>query len=273
MTMRGRHKYLLAGTGATLFILSSAFAVRFAGATDSLDPAKVIQVSKADAGADLASFAGAAAADLVVGDPVDGPASRFYVVDGKSITGTIDAHDGHVITLLYLGIAGGSDINASADDALATARAYLDQHGVRYDGMDESVELVSHGDTNEYVASWERVVDGIIVPDARQVGVDAATGQVFRYANFSRAYQVPGKPTIDEASAIKLAVEASGLGAQATVDRIQLRIGFDTVGTQYLAWQVTITGPAEDAPEGSPLAHAFVEVNADSGVATIVGRG
>jgi hypothetical protein len=270
--MRGRVRYLLAGAGGASIVLASIFAVRLTGAVDSLDPAKTLQISKTDAASRLASFADASSAGLSVGDPIDGPITRFYVVDGKSISGTVDAHDGHVITLLYAGIAGGSDVTAKAGDAVATARAFLDAHEVAYQGLNESVELVNHGETNEYVVKWEQVVDGVIAPDSRLIGVDAATGRIFRYANVSRAYEAPGKPTIDEPSAIKLAVEASGLGDRATFERIELRIAFDAAGKQYLAWRAVVSGPVDGAPAGGPLAHALVEVNADSGAATILGR-
>jgi hypothetical protein len=266
-------KYLLAGAGGATILLASTFALRSTGAVDTLDPAKTVQISSTDAASRLASFADVSSDGLSVSDPVDGPITRLYVVDGRSISGTVDAHDGHVITLLYAGIAGGSDVSTKADDAVANARAFLDEHGIAFEGLNESVELVDHGDTNEYVVKWERVVDGVIVPDSRLVGVDAATGRIFRYANVSRAYQAPGKPTIDQSSAIELAVEASGLGAAAAVERTELRIAFDAFGKQYLAWRVVLTGPVEGAPAGGPMAHAFVEVNANSGEATILGRG
>lgn len=269
--MRRSSRYALGGMVLTVLV-SSGLAVRFAIATDSLDPQKSIQVTKAEAASTLASFAGLPSTGLRVDEPLDGAMSRFYAIDGPSFSGTVDVHDGHVITLRLAGLAIAADIKTTAGDAITAARAFLDQRAIPYQDLREGVTLLNHGDTNEYVVSWERVVDGVIVPDSKVVGVDAATGRAFRYASATRAYTAPGKPSIDQASAIKLAIAAGDLGQAASVENADLRVAFDSLGAQYLAWQITLSAPIPSAPDNAPLARVLVEVNASSGMATVLGR-
>ena len=243
-------------------------------ATAQGDPEKAIVVSKAAAIDSVAAFAGVSASKLSASNPVDGKYDRFYLITGPTLSATVDVHDGSVTTLVLDGIV---VLNAGAaathDNALSTAREYLDSHAVGHQGMTETIEVIDHGESTEYLFTWQRYVDGVIVPDIRQVGIDAASGQVFRFHNISRPYEPPAQPTIPRSDAIEAAREASFLGDQARVRNVELRVEFDATGRQYLAWNVYLDGPVAEQQEGQHLeAHFLIEVDAATGEARIVGQ-
>jgi hypothetical protein len=140
-------------------------------------------------------------------------------------------------------------------------------------GLDEQVELRNHGESNEYVVTWQRRDAGVIVPDSRTIGVDAATGLVFRYLDVRRPYKSPGQPAIDEKTAVDSAVEVLGEEFRISIDRTELRLAFDARGSQYLVWLVYATMPL--TLDGSQVVeqHVIVEVDTATGKATVIATG
>jgi hypothetical protein len=213
--------------------------------------------------------------DLAADAPVDGAIERFYMVQGRDVMVGVNAHDGHIISLLLKRLlpTGGGAARAT-DDAVAAARSFLEGRGLTAAGLTMSVRFLDHGEGSEYVVTWDRVENGIAVPDTMTVGIDASTGSVFRYLRVVRAYAPPPRPAIDEATAVTAAIAASGLQS-ASATGTSLRIVFNALGVQALVWEVTLSGPT-DGPgtkAGPVIAHAVVDVDSQSGVATVVARG
>lgn len=253
--------------------LAVAGGIRTAGAAG--DAEKTVLISKSEARDQVAAFAELSASTLSASDPIDGAFDRFYRVTGPNLSATVDVHDGSITTLVLGGIVvPNGDVRTTEDDAQAIARDYLDAHDVLHDGMAQRVEVLDHGESVEYLISWERIEDGVIVPDIRQVGIDASSGRVFRYHNMYRPYDPPGKPSVDEASAVSDAKDTIYLGEKATVQKVELRVQFDPAGVQYLVWQIYLDGPIPEQPKDQNfVAHYIVQVDAMTGKAQIVGQG
>jgi hypothetical protein len=217
-------------------------------------------------------FVGLRGESLVVSDPIDGAFARFYQVVGERVVANVDAHDGRISTILLTdNSTSGPEIKITSDQALATGRAFLDDHGFPWQGLRETVELRNHGESNEYVITWEHWEGDVLTPDYRMVGINAATGRVFRYADVQRPYVLPGEPKVARAAALVAAAEASGFGGAGIVTKSELRIVFDYAGAQRLVWWVYLDGPVPGAPD--LVAHALVEVDAMTGTATVLGGG
>jgi hypothetical protein len=271
-----------AGLGGIVLVSAGIIAIgigyfaRSTGASETLDPEKTVVVSKSAVVDLVAAFADVPASRLSAGEPVEGAFNRFYLVTGPDLSATVDVHRGSITTLVLTGIVlPNPDSMITSEAALSTARAYLDSHEVARDGMTERIELVDHGESSEYLVTWQRVEAGVIVPDIRQIGIDAASGQVFRFHNLFRPYARPGQPRVTEAEAIKAAREASFLGEDGAVRNVELRVEFDAAGRQYLAWNIYIDGPVAGQPKDQEgvLAHFVVEVDAATGEARVVGQG
>ena len=102
----------------------------------------------------------------------------------------------------------------------------------------------------------------------QEVELDAATGQVLRMVNDRRPFKAAPDPVVSLSEATAVARVSAGL-AEAAVEDSALRITFDDLGAQQLVWSIVLTQPREDGVvEG-----AFVDVNAITGDATVVGRG
>jgi hypothetical protein len=217
------------------------------------------------------------AAGMTVKGPVDGATSRFYQVHGQGMAANVDAHTGDVLSLLLTSDstspARAAAVPATAASARATAEGFLKSRSVSTAGLSETARLVDHGESSEFVVEWGRTVNGAVVPDARVVGVDAATGQVFRYLFINRPFAAPGKPAVSQAAAEKAAgalVGAPGL----TVDRTELRVAFAASGEQRLVWSVSLTAVVDVTADGVQVpGHWTVEVDAATGAASIVTTG
>jgi hypothetical protein len=262
--------------GATTGLVTGIlFSVALAGG--AMDEARTTAISKEQAVANVTSFVGQAAdaKDMVISEPIDGIVGRFYQVDGPEVSASVDAHTGAITSILFtllVPVAGTVTIDAA--EAIQTATKFLEIRHVSAFDFTESVRLVNHGESSEYVVSWERRVGEILVPDSMTVGIDAATGQVFRFLSLHRDYVDPGLPSIGEKAAIELGVKASDLEGPIVVDEARLRIAFNEVGTQRLVWEVFLSAARptnEEEPMG--ISHAIVEVDATSGNAVVVGRG
>ncbi len=265
-----KQRVLMAG------LLAGALIAPVVAAATGGDPQRVTVLSASDAAAVVAAFAGgsARAADLAVRGPVDGAVNRFYQVQGAGISSNIDAHSGDVLSLvLPVTSATLASAPATAPSAKATAEQFLVGRSISTDGLTESLRLIGHGESSEYVVEWDRVVNGVVVPDLRVVGVDATTGQSFRYLYLHRAYAEPGKPAVNQAAAEALAVKLVG-GSGVLVEDSQLRISFTASGSQLLVWTVSLTATVDVTPEGTLVpGHWDVEVDAATGAASITTAG
>lgn len=221
--------------------------------------------------------------DLVATGPFEGAWDRYYQVAGRDVDATVDVHDGHVETLLLVGLVGASPSTTSitADQALAVASSFLTQRQIGTDGLTASVVKKDRGDVKTFVATWQRVVNGAIVPNSRMVEMDASTGVVFNLNDTNRPYADPPVPAIGRDQAVfraEAAVSESGAAASASVDQTpatfviestSLQVSFTMAGVQQLQWSIELgynTGQIYDS-------YAAVSVDAMTGVATVVGRG
>jgi hypothetical protein len=260
---------LLAATGIAALVVAVVMAPTLA---TKADEAREIRMTKTQAATNVADFAGLDGQSLDVSDPFDGAFARFYEVVGDEVVAHVDVHDGRIATLLLLDeIPSTPEIKVTSEEALAVARAFLDDHGVAWKGLRETVELRNHGESNEYVIAWERWEGEILTPDSRTVGVNATTGRVFRYADIARPFTTPDAPALAKATASDAALAATGFGAKATVTSADLRIVFGFAGQQRLVWWVYVEGPVADEPD--VVAHALVEVDASTGAAKVLGTG
>lgn len=271
-----RHPKLF-GAGASLAVAGLlALLANATIATSSIDPSRSTKLSSADAVARAQAFVGTAAktSDLTAEPPVDGTIERFYMVEGAAVMVGVNAHDGHIISCLFESlIPSGTETKLNPDEAIAAARAFLGTHDTLTPDLAPSVEVINHGEGVEYTVTWTREVGGVIVPDEISVGVDASTGAVFRYLRQIRAYDPPPKPVVDEATAVKLAIEASGLTG-ATAKATTLRVTFTPSGTQDLVWDVELSSQIETGPTTSPvMVYAWVNVDSQSGAASVIARG
>jgi len=261
--------------GVGLITVISVAVVSVAMGSLGADPAKTTVVSKLQAIADVAAFASLDdAASLTAGDAVDGAYSRFYEVRGPTIWATVDAHDGHVVSLIFLGVRHPGQVSITQDDAVRRARAFLDSHTVPWKGLEEAVELRDHGEDSEFVVTWVSRQGNIVLPDSRLVGIDGSSGEVVRFNDTRHPYVEPGEPKVDEKTAIEAAVKEAGLDASAKTDSTELLVLFDAAGSQLLVWHVALSGPVPSAPSDLPIEqHVLVEVDAISGEAQVIGTG
>jgi hypothetical protein len=202
--------------------------------------------------------------DLTVRGPMDGVLIRFYEVVGHEVDATVNAHDGTVATLLMLSSVGTGGPTTDADQAVGVAQEFLTQRQVPFDDLDQTVRLQDHGETSEYVVEWIGHEGDVIVPNSREVGVDSSTGRVFRYAYSNRAYDPPPAPTVDRATAETIALRAANGSPRAQIARSELLITFVPFDVQRLVWHVYV----DDG-----ISHAVVEVDAETGAASVIGRG
>lgn len=206
-------------------------------------------------------------ADMKVSSLLDASDHRYYSVDGSGVHANVDAFDGHVRTLTLLdAVPTDSEVTVSRDDVAATAAKYLASHGITTDGMTMLVRLLDHGSSQEYQVSWELRVNGALAPDSRSVSVNPANGAVFGLTNFGRGYVNPPIARVSADEAAAAANELLGVSTSRVVS-MELRVDFDSAGSQTLVWWIQL------ADLGSDGSAAFVQVDAVTGSAQVLGRG
>lgn len=258
--------------------LGVLIALQLARGASSTDPNTTIALSPAAAAEAASLFVGPSVptSDLVTQPASTGSLETLYLVQGAHASASVDAHDGRVVGLVLLDqtpITGAVRISATA--ALDAANTFLAEHSVPIPNAHPSVRFVNHGEANEFIVAWQVVENGVMVPDSREVGVNADSGQVFRYLDIRRPYAPPPAPKVDEAAALATAASLAGLGPMTTLDRSELWVKFTPTGDQYLAWRLELSAPDPSAT-GQPGVirdHVVVEVNAVSGIAQIIGKG
>jgi hypothetical protein len=216
--------------------------------------------------------------DLVATGPFDGALFRYYKVSGSGVQATVDVNDGHVSQLLLLQQMPKSSCSTSltADQADAVASSFLASRSVSTDGLTASVSAKNGGDVQSFDVSWQRVVNGVEVPDSRLVELDACQGIVFNMYNIRRPYSAPPTPLVghDQASslaehAVQALVSPTGSGVQPLVPfklvDARLQLGFDAAGAQQLLWSIQL---GADGGHGYSN-YYFVTVDAMSGSAAV----
>ncbi len=194
-----------------------------------------------------------------------GAGRAFFEISGTNFSAGVDATTGLVMGVLRLDLlpdtAMVSKIPVQAQEAAA---AFLTEHGIPFDGMDAAVELIDHGTAKEYRVTWTRTKNGILLDDERQVSVNPRTGAVFGFTDTRPRPGAAGAVLVDRDTAIRAAVAMWGQGAGTTVDEATLIVSRDPRWPGRTVWSVQLT---------SGLAHALIYVDAETGVALIMGLG
>jgi hypothetical protein len=214
--------------------------------------------------------------DLTATGPFSNRLYSYYDIEGADVSAIVDAHDGHVSQLLIMSLipSSGARASISGSEAEAIASSYLSDHEISTEEMTVQVQLRDRGAMQEYVVSWQRVVNGAVVPDSRLVRLDAATGVIFAIHNVSRPYTAPANPAVgkDEAISIAQAAVTKSTGRTLGLYRVldaTLGVTFGDKGDQQLAWTIELGTTDPD----SPASCYKVTVDADSGIASIIGMG
>jgi hypothetical protein len=202
--------------------------------------------------------------DLTVRGPIAGAVGSAYEVHGEHVIAWVNAQDGTLSTLLYADMTTSGPPTTNAESAVQTAQAYLDRHGVSVAGLDRTVRWADHGESSEFVVEWQGHVGEVRVPNMREVGIDAASGEVFRFVNVNRPFAQPPEPIVDKGTAQQIAVRAANGSPQATIDSTELVITFTRDGVQHLVWQVAVT---------DGISHTWVEIDSQTGVPVVTARG
>jgi hypothetical protein len=216
------------------------------------------------------STAHANTSDLKAHDRAVGRNYDHYEVDGEDIWAVVDARNGKVSQFLlrkYNPAAGKAVMSETA--ARAAGESYFADLGISTKGLAVRSERKVRGpDVSTYSIVWERRENGVLLPDSRSVEIDAVTGAVFVVRDIEQAYTPPAAPATTREQAIAAAIAATG-ATNAVPDEPSLRVAFTVGGEQYLAWDVQL---AADSGQGWQN-HFWVEVNATTGDAVVVGRG
>jgi hypothetical protein len=211
--------------------------------------------------------------DLSAEGPNQGASWHYFDVMGSHVMGAVDADTGTVRSLIFLDHAPPTAKPPTSDEAIAAAEAFLTQHGISFDGMTRTIERLDHGESWEWVVTWQRSAGEVTLPDMREVAVDQS-GAVSRFSNFGKPYSSPPPANIDQATAEAAAIEAAFPDvSQTQIESSTLSLKVDADGSQRLVWEVQVTGWIPVGSSTMPIAHAWVEVDAQTGEATVVARG
>ena len=177
---------------------------------------------------------------------------------------SVDASSGVVTALLILGIIQPGHPAIDEDMASTVGENYLYDRGLSTVGFERTVRVEDHGESSEFVVEWRKHVGTVIVPDSREVGIDAATGRVFRYVYINMPFEPPIEPVIEQSIAEASALRAVNGSPLARISSSELLVTFDPSGQQRLVWHVFV----DDG-----LSHSVVEVDAETGTVIVIGRG
>ena len=177
--------------------------------------------------------------DLKVTGTVGSPVSRAYVVSGGGVDGIVDVSTGELGMLALSDNAPDSTVvSISPEQAVAAASGFLSAHAIASPKVPPVVVLSDHSSTVEFVVSWVRRVNGIVVPDQTIVKVNPLSGAVFSVVRIHRPFQEPGAAKVSKTEADAAARAKLG-GADATLERADAAITFDdATGAQRVAWRL-----------------------------------
>lgn len=188
-----------------------------------------------------------------------------YRVTSEDIIAMVDAATGRVTMFLdNAAMPTSATVVLGKDAALAKATAWLAAHAVGTDGLSPVAELVDHGSTQEYQVVLQARAGGVRLPHRIDVSVNPATGDVYGFVLFDRAYTAPPPPvlTLDQAIAAAREEEADP-GAKVTAS--ELAVAFDATGAQLLVYELDLT-----RTDGF---YVKVQVDAMTGSVAVLGRG
>ena len=232
-------KKLLAFLGAIAFmgIGVVALAAPAAGADPGEDPHKVPHVTVDQARSAVARITPAYASQLAYRGTKDRPGIRAFSFASRDVEALVDVSDGHV-SLVQLPVpTPHGDAKLSADEAQRTAVSYLASVGSPANGLSVAVKLIASAGIPTYVVEFSRTADGVTLPDARMVQLDAVDGHVLAFADVRRPYSNPGTPRLRKSDAQTAAVKFAGGGAATRAD---LGLTWDKAGVQSLVWTVEV---------------------------------
>jgi hypothetical protein len=228
------------------------------------DPRRTVQISASDAVASVKRFVHDPSG-LAVAGLRDGTTNRFYEVRSKTVEAAIDVNTGAVLSVMdATDMPTTSAVVLSSTDAAAAAAAFAAANGINVGGLTQTVELLDHGDTQEYAVTWTERVNGVLTPTSRSISVNPATGKVYAFSAFDRPYTAPPVPKLSESAAAD-AARAAVADTEARIDSTDLLIAFDASGAQHLDYQMHVTL--------SSGFFATVRVDAVTGAASVVTRG
>lgn len=188
-----------------------------------------------------------------------------YRVTSDDIIAMVDEATGRVTMFLdNAAMPTSPAVTLREDAALAKATAWLAAHSVDTAGLTPTTELIDHGSTQEYQVVFQARMDGVRLPHRVDVSVNPATGDVYGFVLFSRAYTPPPKPVLTREQAIAAAREEEA-DPDAKVTATDLAVAFDATGAQLLVYELDLT-----RTDGF---YAKVQVDALTGAVTVLGRG
>jgi len=231
-------------------------------------------ITKEQAIAAAEAFVGRTLVSPTVDGPMSWPGGIYWSVMDTGPSGVglwVDAIAGNVIEYAAA-VADDPSVRITAAQAQAAAAAFMTVHGVSFAGLTPTVELNDHGAFQEYEVTYQRYVDGVLVPDTRLLGVSAATGEVYSFMDRRVAYGTVPAPVVTKDEAIAAAVERSGLTAP-TVEDATLMIASGPLWTGRLVWQVTLHGEVPIDSQEAYTSAWIVYVDAVTGEVTVAGQG
>lgn len=188
-----------------------------------------------------------------------------YRVTSDDIIAMVDEVTGRVTMFLdNRAMPTSPAVNLQTDAALAKATAWLAAHMVDTAGLTPTAELIDHGSTQEYQVVLQARMDGVRLPHRIDVSVNPATGDVYGFVLFSRAYTPPPKPVLTRDQAIAAAREEEA-DPDAKVTATDLAVAFDATGAQLLVYELDLT-----RTDGF---YVKVQVDAITGTVAVIGRG
>ncbi|HEY5487771.1 MAG TPA: hypothetical protein VIK06_09000 [Candidatus Limnocylindrales bacterium] len=218
------------------------------------------------------SFLGRKLGTVDVSEPQAWPGGREVEVretGSDRADAWVDVNTGTVIRLMLAGaIPETTTVAISSDQTRAAAEAFFKAHDISLDGLTATVKLVDHGTSKEYEIEWDRIENGVLLPDSRLVEVDPSNGVVFSFMDRRVATGPVPSPKIARDEAIRLATAASGL-SNPKIEGAQLLVDSSPVWSGRLVWSVQLS---EVMPEGWVSAF-WVEVDALTGETIIAGQG
>jgi hypothetical protein len=188
-----------------------------------------------------------------------------YRVEAENVSAIVVKATGQVMSVLLLGaMASAPTVVLKPDQALAAATAYLAKHNVDATGLTGTVELLDHGEFQEYQITFLAVVNGVQLPDRVNVSVNPITGEIFSFGQYRHDIGPVPSPRLsleDATAAAKAEEKDPGL----TVTASTLAVVLNDAGTQQLVWELDATR--------SDGFYVKLNVDAISGAVTVTGRG
>ena len=191
-----------------------------------------------------------------------GPNGRsLYVATAPNAVAYVDAVSGSVVeVVLEDRLPNDATVSVSSAGAIAVAQVFLEHVG--FTDLVGSSRAISQAGVAAYMVTFSDAA-GVA---KLEIAVNAATGDVFAYADLSVQMNVT-PPLIGRARATELAIAAFGVPGE-TVTSAELTIDFAS-GSQVSSWQVGLGVPTATQADVFEQG-ALINIDAVTGEATIV---